>query len=551
MTSKMITICIPNDKKLPDVIKEFSLEENYMMLKIGSECLIEGRKVVAEMSQNEIYNKIKEEMNEEIIKLEINLKQEREKSNIRIENIEEIYEKQINKLNQQIELLKDELKYSDKVMKLEMMNEIEKVKDKYELMYKEKEKQVERMTEVHEKMIVQYQSTKSTSHKGSEGEKRFEDYAEVFIDFKGYEIIDKHTQGGQGDFHLHFEEFDVLVDAKNYKKKVPNDQRDKIKKDLQKNEHLQFAWLVSLNTSIEKYDKAPLMYEWINSNQCLVYINNLSGFEDPKKILRIVWFTCKVLHNMISDINIDHEELVRLKNNNYKFMDKMRNLRKTIREVNTSMNVTRNLVQLMDDELRGILEDETNEIVMSNISLFDDWWVSNIEIVSEDIVSSSTDLWTRFKQDNKSLLNEMNITGEKFKQFLKSKVPMTSILLRNKNANSAFDIKGIQMKSIKVELLENIDIEFHDEDIQVKKKKVVKKKTEDVYFDDDLDNKIINDYNSDIDIDILVLSSRYNIRPWQIVSLLMKRNVITKRDQARGYDKYKESDEYKQKIIKK
>jgi hypothetical protein len=548
----MITICIPNDKKLPDVIKEFSLEENYMMLKIGSECLIEGRKVVAEMSQNEIYNKIKEEMNEEIIKLEINLKQEREKSNIRIENIEEIYEKQINKLNQQIELLKDELKYSDKVMKLEMMNEIEKVKDKYELMYKEKEKQVERMTEVHEKMIVQYQSTKSTSHKGSEGEKRFEDYAEVFIDFKGYEIIDKHTQGGQGDFHLHFEEFDVLVDAKNYKKKVPNDQRDKIKKDLQKNEHLQFGWLVSLNTSIEKYDKAPLMYEWINSNQCLVYINNLSGFEDPKKILRIVWFTCKVLHNMISDINIDHEELVRLKNNNYKFMDKMRNLRKTIREVNTSMNVTRNLVQLMDDELRGILEDETNEIVMSNISLFDDWWVSNIEIVSEDIVSSSTDLWTRFKQDNKSLLNEMNITGEKFKQFLKSKVPMTSILLRNKNANSAFDIKGIQLREINYIsniIEEKIDVELNEEGLKKNVVKKIVKKNPEIYFSKELDSKILNDYY--LNNDIMEISEKYDVRPWQIVSLLMRYKIIKKRGEALGYDKYKETDEYKQKMEKK
>ena len=65
-----------------------------------------------------------------------------------------------------------------------------------------------------------------------------------------FEIIDKHKQSGQGDFHLRFEEFDILVDAKNYKNKVPNEQREKIKKDLQKNEHLQFGWLVSL---IDKY----------------------------------------------------------------------------------------------------------------------------------------------------------------------------------------------------------------------------------------------------------------------------------------------------------
>jgi hypothetical protein len=80
-----------------------------------------------------------------------------------------------------------------------------------------------------------------------------------------FNLIDKHTQGGSGDFHLQFEEFDVLVDAKNYKKKVPIEQRDKIKKELLKNEHLYFAWLVSLNTSIDKFDKSPIMYEWINT----------------------------------------------------------------------------------------------------------------------------------------------------------------------------------------------------------------------------------------------------------------------------------------------
>jgi hypothetical protein len=60
-------------------------------------------------------------------------------------------------------------------------------------------------------------------------------------------------------------------------------------------------------------------------------------------------------------------------------------------------------------------------------------------------------------------------------------------------------------------------------------------------------NKILKDYD---DKDIMELSSKYNCRPWEIVSLLMKYKIITKRDQAVGYDKYKETDEYKQKIPK-
>jgi hypothetical protein len=330
------------------------------------------------------------------------------------------------------------------------------------------------MNENYEKMLIQ--SHKSTSHKGSDGEKTFCEYSQTFMDFKGFEIVDKHTQGGEGDFHLHFEDFDVLADAKNYKKKVPIDQREKIKKDLLKNEHLHFAWLVSLNTSIEKYDKAPIMYEWINTRQCIVYINNLSSFEDPKKILRIVWFTCKELYKLIEDVNFDETELTDLREKNFKMMDKLRGIRKTIREINTSMNATRNLIQVMDDELRNILETETSEIVASNFSLFDDWWGHNIETTNDETLVASTDLWIKFKQENKIMISELDITGDKFKQYLKSKVPISSIILRSKNANSAFDIKGLRVKESTSDIIveEKIDVELNEE--VLKKKKVIKKK---------------------------------------------------------------------------
>ena len=549
MSIKIINITVPGDAIIPDVLSTFSPEENYIMLKIGSETLSEGRKVVANLTSDEIFKKVRNDFEKEIEKLNSEITTERKTSLMMNEKLARMYETQIEQLNKKFENTLSQVETYKQGNSVSLNEELNKVKEKYDSLYREKEKQVERMTDNYEKMLVQ--SHKSTSHKGSEGEKQFEDYANTFIDFKGFKIIDKHTQGGEGDFHLHFEEFDVLADAKNYKKKVPVDQREKIKKDLIKNEHIHFGWLVSLNTSIDKFDRAPIMYEWINTTQCLVYINNLSSFEDPAKILRIVWFTCKELYKMIEDVNYDEEELTQLKDDKFKMMDKIRNLRKNIREINTSINTTRNLIQVMDDELKGMLENETNELVHSNISLFDDWWGENIEITSEEVQTSSTDLWTKFKQDNKLLINEMNITGENFKQYLKSKVPMSGIILRNKNANSAFDVKGIKLKSAenKVVETEKIEIEFFENVVDEKKKKVTKKIKTEVYFDDDLDNKILKDYKSNIDI--IMLSSKYDVRPWQIVSLLMKYKIIKKRDESLGYDKYKETEEYKQKLDKK
>jgi hypothetical protein len=538
MSLKIIKLTIPQESIIE--INDFSPEENFLMLKIGSSCLLEGRKVVAGLSQKEIHQKIKDESKVEIERLEMEIVLEKELTKKMEERISKMYEAHVEKLERQIEFLSIQLNNYEKDNKELIKEESEKARDKYDLLLEQKDKQLNKMSENYEKLLIQ--SHKSTSHKGSDGEKEFSEYAETFMDFKGFEIIDKHTQGGQGDFHLHFEEFDVLVDAKNYKKKVPNDQREKIKKDLLKNEHLHFAWLVSLNTTIEKYDKAPIMYEWINTTQCLVYINNLNEFEDPKKILRIVWYTCKELYKFTADVNFDENELTELREKNFRLMDKVRGIRKTIREINTSMNATRNLIQVMDDELRGILEAETNELVASNFSLFDDWWEQNLEVVTDESIVSSTDLWTRFKQENKLMINEMNITGDKFKQYIKTKVSLSSIILRNKNSNSAFDVKGIKMREQKeIVLEEKIELELNEKIIKSNKKKVKTKE----YFNEELDKKIIENYENK---DIMMLSSEYNVRPWEIVSLLVRYKIIQKRDEAIGYDKYKETDEYKQKI---
>jgi len=478
MSLKIIHITLPEDATIKD-ISSFSPEENFLMLKIGSSCILEGRKAVAGLTQKEIYEKIKDESKDEVKRLELEVIVEKESSKKLEERITKMYEGQIEQMKKQLAQMSQQISVYESENKDIIQKEVSKARDKFDLLLQEKDTQNKLNREAVDNLkdTILKLTHKSTSHKGSEGEKQFSDYAETFMDFKGFEIVDKHTQGGAGDFHLHFEDFDVLVDAKNYKKKVPIDQREKIKSDLLKNEHINFAWLVSLNTSIDKYDKSPVMYEWINTRQCIVYINNLVSFEDPKKILRIVWYTCKELYKrLIEDIDFDENELTELREEKFKLMDKIRNIKKTIREINTSMNTTRNLIQLMDDELRGILETETNEIVNSNFSLFDDWWEENIEQTSDEALVVSTDLWTKFKQDNKNSLKEFEITADKFKQYIKTKVPLSSIVLRSSKGKGAYDIKGIKIKILKKDDNSNnekIEVELNE---SVLNKKVIKHK---------------------------------------------------------------------------
>ena len=48
----------------------------------------------------------------------------------------------------------------------------------------------------------------------------------------------------------------------------------------------------------------------------------------------------------------------------------------------------------------------------------------------------------------------------------------------------------------------------------------------------------------------MTISSNNNIRPWEVVSLLMKYKIIKERKESRGYDIYTETEEYKSKIKK-
>jgi len=388
---------------------------------------------------------------------------------------------------------------------------------------------------VKESVIKLSNKNATSAQKGSDGEKLFQEYTEAFIDFKGFELLDKHKQGGSGDFHLRFEEFDVLVDVKNYKTSVPNKEREKIKNDLLKNQHLTFAWLVSLNTCIDKWDKSPVMYEWVNTSQCIVHINNLTSFEDPKKILRIVWFTCRELCKFLVDVstveNDDVSELTILKEKQFKQNDRFKNLRKHIRELNTSMNSSKAIVQLLDDELKELMDTDTGEV--ANLSAFESWWDSRVELTEEESVSeTSSELWLKFKQEEKTIVNEFHLTPEMFKQFIRSKVSSNNIVTKGRSA--CFEIKGLKFKNKK----RKTDVILVMTDVQSSKKVIVGGALVDKDKKKDL---LVLDAYSEVSSDIMTISQSLNMKPSQVVSVLLRYKIHSSRLDVRGYIKYKET----------
>lgn len=441
MTYHTLHIIVP-ENQLPLTLNKFTPEENYLMLKIGSECIIESRKQIIGLTQEEITNKIREENKDHILQMEFELRMEKETSKRMEEKTQSIYEIQIEKLKKIIDNLQDQIKNYELENKCLIQEEINKEKEKYNIIIEEKERQNQINRDLFEKALKISQLT--ITDKGVKGESKFNDLATTFKDYNKFYIEDKHTQSGQGDFHLHFEKFIVLADAKNYTNKVDKTQRDKIKKDLIKNEYITFGWLVSLNTNIDKFDKDPIMFEWINATQCILYINNLLFYENPEKILRLAYTLSTQLYKLITSGDSGDIEINYLKEANSKMIDKVKNMKTSIREINSGINIMKRQVENLQIEIKDLLEIESKDTINGSFSYIDDWWMENIEESKDDTKVLSSDIWQKFKQENKTSLKELEINSDTFKEYIKTKVPVEYRNIKSKKG--AIEIINIKLK---------------------------------------------------------------------------------------------------------
>ena len=104
MSIKIINITVPNDAVIPEILSSFSPEENYMMLKIVSDTLSEGRKVATNMTNNDIYRKIENDFKKEIESLNNIIEIEKQTSLKIQEKIEKMYATQLEQLQKKLEL---------------------------------------------------------------------------------------------------------------------------------------------------------------------------------------------------------------------------------------------------------------------------------------------------------------------------------------------------------------------------------------------------------------------------------------------------------------
>jgi len=561
--SKQIRLTIPEQAILPEECADFSPEENFMMIKIGSQCLKEGRNAVVGLTQEEIYNKIKNENRCLTEKMELELLVERETGKKMGEKMTKMYEGQVEQLKKKLDAAMDQINSYELENSHKIEERIQKEREKFQLLLKEKDEQNRLNREVFDKAANMNKYT-SSSKKGDIGEDVFSYLSKTFKDFNGYKIENMSKQAHKGDFHLFFEEFNVLVDAKKYSMSVQKKEIDKIESDLTTNVNMHFAWLVSLDSEIAGWNRFPIMSKCVITDvgiKTIIFVNNLMKTESPEDMLRTAWSFCNSYHNMTKKVDKEDGELNRYREQNLLMIKQINNLQEVNSEMRRNLNASSNILKKSDSTLLEMLSGLSNKIIIEHFDKYkkvEDWFDANVEYTDnkESDKISSTELWSKFRKEHKDYINETEMSIDLFKEAIRNVVNASNYTEKNKK--SQIILVGYKLKEVEIKevVIENLVLELEKKPQKKKsgekKEKVEKekiKKSKGYYFDEEKDNEIIEYYKDDNN-NIMTITALFNdVRPWQVVSLLVRHKIICKRDDARGYDIYKQTDEYKSKLI--
>lgn len=345
---------------------------------------------------------------------------------------------------------------------------------------REKDQLLKRASERYEECMERLEThvTKNSTRRGVVGEATAQVLlCDAFRDFPRFECQDRHALANEGDFHLLFEPFRVMVDVKNYERKVPRTEREKLMRDLARSPQFSFAWMVSLHSGTDKFDRAAIMLEWRSSTQCVVYINRLLEDPDPSRLLRVAWFMCLELLPFIRDhaererlrdaadelgqdeLTLAQSELARKQvelsesvARHGALVKGVHQLRSRVRDLTTSVNRTQQLVTSLSTELTSLVAASSEQVLDAGHAVFDEWWAMHVRVSeggmeegaaaeAAEFTWTSTRLWDRFKSTSGALIAEFELTPDKFRDFLLARLPPTC-MMRKPNQKTIY-VRGI------------------------------------------------------------------------------------------------------------
>ena len=401
-----ITLTVPLDFTTKTDFSLFTPDETAMMLNIGGDCICTAKKHAIDLFSTNVLQK---EIDGQKYYIEQLIKSHDGIVTKEVESVKEIYNTIIDKMKRDRD---DENK-------------------KYNNMIIEKDKRIDDFKATFEKGVTicdEIMRKKTNVELGSIGEQTFENMAVLaFRDFNGFELKNMHTFARSGDYHLMFEKFNILVDAKLYTNSVGVTERNKIKRDLLKHDHINFGWLISLETNIDKFDKAPIMFEWVSDTKCICYVNSLISHREPVDILRGLWFVCSNLNDCCLKIQDNmgdgQSEICDMKRNQERIHELLVKYQQLTKDRVVAMKALVTTFDSQDELIRMMLDQEAN-VLTEQFEVVTEWLRKHLkEDVTCDNINVTT-IWSKFKV-NKDIAPGISIAL--FRRIISSSLPAINV----------------------------------------------------------------------------------------------------------------------------
>ena len=146
------------------------------------------------------------------------------------------------------------------------------------------QEQKERLEKREQELIRKVHRNASSSFRGQDGEQFFADLA---TDKMKWVMTYTGDVDHSCDYSTVIQNVDSFVEVKNYTDTIPFKEVTKFLNDMKLHPEITFGVFVSLNTGIQKKQSIPISMDWINGNQCVMYIQSFNELDQEHVFLMI------------------------------------------------------------------------------------------------------------------------------------------------------------------------------------------------------------------------------------------------------------------------
>ena len=331
----------------------------------------------------------------------------------------------------------------EKIHKLQ--HELTQLKDQHTLLLNEKNtKDIETLT----KKVGEIEQNSKSGIRGSSGEKSFYDLAvDTFRSYEGFDIITKaKTTGHSGDHILHFKNYSILTDTKNFQESsgVSTTDINKLKRDMKENQQIKFAWLISLYKPILKHCHHPFVIEIDQeTGVCYCYINNLLLDNNPKQLLELVWYNCELIYNYVLNKESDIDLLGKYKRQEEKNRVSLEQLLKQSKERKMILKQLEDNFLETEKNITDMLKRQLLDIRNNHAIIIEEWWANNLVKCMGNFKLQSKAIYDKFISTNPE--NTNSITEDMFKNLIKSFLEPAAVIC-GKSEKTQYKIMNYKWK---------------------------------------------------------------------------------------------------------